>query len=213
MHVALIDYGAGNLHSAGKALERAARDSGWPGSVIATRDPGAVRSADRIVLPGVGAFGDCMTRLDAASGLRAAIEARVVEEGAPILGICVGMQMLAEEGVEFGRHAGLGWIKGRVVPLAPAGQAFKIPHTGWNSLKVARPHALFAGLGNEAFVYFVHSYHLEADEPGDVLAIADHGQNVTAMVARGNIAGTQFHPEKSQAVGLKLLANFLRWQP
>lgn len=215
MHLVLVDYGAGNLHSAAKALERAARESGWPGTVETTRDIAAVRSADRIVLPGVGAFGACMARLNAVSGLRAAIEARVAGEGAPLLGICVGMQMLAEESLEFGRHAGLGWIKGRVVPLAPQDPAFKVPHMGWNALAPRNPaHPLLAELGEgNPYVYFVHSYHLQADEPVDVLATADYGGRVTAMVARGNIAGTQFHPEKSQGAGLQLLANFLRWRP
>ena len=214
MHVALIDYGAGNLRSAAKALERAARDCDWPGDVLVTRDPGAVRAAERVVLPGVGAFADCMAGVNAAPGLRAALEARVMGEGAPFLGICVGMQLLATEGLEFGRHPGLGWIEGRVVRLAPADPALKIPHTGWNSLVIRQAeHPILGGGSPAPFVYFVHSYHLVADDPAVVLAIAEYGQEVTAAIGRGNLVGTQFHPEKSQAVGLKLLANFLRWQP
>lgn len=214
MHVALIDYGAGNLRSAAKALERAGRESGWPGKVLVTHDPGAVRAAERVALPGVGAFADCMAGVNAAPGLRDALEARVTGDRAPFLGICVGMQLMAEEGIEFGRHAGLGWIKGRVVRLAPKDSSLKIPHTGWNTLDLQQAdHPLVDGLGERPFVYFVHSYHLEADNPGDILATADYGQKITAAVVCGNLAGTQFHPEKSQAAGLKLLANFLRWQP
>jgi glutamine amidotransferase len=165
------------------------------------------------VLPGVGAFADCMKGVKSIPGMVAALEDSVLRRGRPFLGICVGMQLLAEVGREFGDHAGLGWIAGDVVRLEPGDPALKIPHMGWNELKIAQPHPLLAGIGDGAHVYFVHSYELRAKDSSDVLATTDYGGAVIAMVARGNIAGTQFHPEKSQAVGLRILKNFLEWRP
>lgn len=216
MSVAVIDYGSGNLHSAAKALERAARDSGYAGPVIVTSDPGMLREADRIVLPGVGAFRDCRDGLMAVPGLWRALEEEVIRHGKPFLGICVGMQLMASRGLEHAETPGFGWIPGDVRPLTPRDSSFKIPHMGWNTLERRRPHALLADipLGSAGLhAYFVHSYHLDARDQSDVVATADHGMTVTAIVARDNLAGTQFHPEKSQALGLRLLANFLRWKP
>ena len=214
--VAIIDYGSGNLHSAAKAFERAARESGAAAEIRVTADAGEVSRADRIVLPGVGAFADCKRGLDAVSGMREALETAVRRQGRPFLGICVGMQLLATRGLEHVTTDGLGWIDGEVRLLEPADPALKIPHMGWNTLTVHRPHALLAGLpigpaGLHA--YFVHSYHLVAANRDDVIAETMHGGPVTAMVGRDNIAGTQFHPEKSQKLGLGLIANFLAWKP
>ena len=216
MTVAIVDYGSGNLHSAQKALERAAATLDAPPPVVLTADPETVRRAERIVLPGVGAFADCMRGLEAVPGMRAALEEAVKRDGKPFLGICVGMQLLASRGLEHVETAGLGWIPGDVTALRPADPALKIPHMGWNTLTARRPHALFAGLptGPDGLhAYFVHSYGLAATRPDDVAAVTDYGGPVTAVVARDNVAGTQFHPEKSQALGLALLANFLRWAP
>ncbi len=216
MKVALIDYGAGNLHSAAKALERAMTDSGLAGAVRVTADAADVAAADRIVLPGDGAYRDCMTQLAAAPGMIETLERRVMREGAPFLGICVGMQLLATKGTENGVTPGLGWLPGSVDRITPRDRALKVPHMGWNTLDDHRPHPLTAGLrlGPDGLhAYFLHAYHLTADNENDVIARADYGQPVTAIVARGNIAGTQFHPEKSQKLGLALLANFLRWNP
>ncbi|MGH6869954.1 MAG: imidazole glycerol phosphate synthase subunit HisH [Rhizomicrobium sp.] len=206
--VALIDYGSGNLRSAERALARAGADT-----IAVTDDPHVVADADRIVLPGVGAFADCMRGLSAIPGMVGALEDAILKRGRPFLGICVGMQLLARVGREFGDHAGLGWIDGEVVRLAPADAALKIPHMGWNVLTPSRAHPLLDGIEAGAHAYFVHSYEFRAAGEADVLAITDYGGPVTAMIARGNIAGTQFHPEKSQAVGLRLLANFLAWRP
>lgn len=206
--IALIDYGSGNLRSAEKALARAGADE-----IAVTNDPAIVAKAERIVLPGVGAFADCMKGVRAIAGMVEALEEAVLKRGTPFLGICVGMQLLANVGREFGAHAGLGWIEGEVVRLAPADAALKIPHMGWNELKIARAHPLLAGIADGAHVYFVHSYEFRVRDAGDVLATTDYGGDVTAMIARGNIAGTQFHPEKSQAVGQTLLRNFLSWRP
>ncbi len=216
MRVALIDYGAGNLHSAGKALERAMGEAGLTGSVAIVTEASAVADADRIVLPGDGAFADCMGQLEAAPGMIETLERRVRRDGTPFLGICVGMQLLATQGTEHGITKGLGWIPGSVDRIAPADRALKVPHMGWNTLDDHKPHALTDGvrLGPDGLhAYFLHAYHLTADNPADVIARADYGQPVTAIVARGNIAGAQFHPEKSQTLGLRLLANFLRWAP
>ncbi|HSI42684.1 MAG TPA: imidazole glycerol phosphate synthase subunit HisH [Xanthobacteraceae bacterium] len=216
MSVALIDYGSGNLHSAGKALERAAREAGLDTKVLVTSDPEAVRRAARIVLPGVGAYADCRRGLDAVPGMMAALSEAVLERGRPFLGICVGLQLLAERGLEHGSTPGFGWIKGEVARLEPDDAALKIPHMGWNGLDVRRPHALLDGIPTGAHgldAYFVHSYHFKLTDAQDLVATAAYGGPVTAMVARGNIAGTQFHPEKSQRLGLALLANFLRWAP
>jgi glutamine amidotransferase len=204
---ALIDYGSGNLRSAQKALARAGAE------VAVTNDPDVVARAERIVLPGVGAFADCMAGVKAIAGMVEALEDAVLKQGRPFLGICVGMQLLADVGREFGDHPGLGWIAGEVVRLSPSDTALKIPHMGWNELTLCAPHPLLAGIETGAHAYFVHSYELRAARAEDVLATTDYGGAVTAMIARGNIAGTQFHPEKSQEVGLMLLANFLKWKP
>jgi imidazole glycerol-phosphate synthase subunit HisH len=214
--VAIIDYGSGNLHSAAKAFERAARDAGLSASIAVTADPRDVAAADRIVLPGVGAFADCKRGLDAVPGMRDALDETVRRKGRPFLGICVGMQLLAERGLEFGTTEGLGWIGGDVTAIRPATPAHKIPHMGWNTVDMRRSHALLAGLptGPKGLhAYFVHSFHLVARDPADVVATVDHGATVTAFVAKDNIAGTQFHPEKSQRLGLDLIANFLAWRP
>jgi len=214
--VALIDYGSGNLHSAGKALERAAREGGTGLEVVVTSNPDAVRRADRIMLPGVGAYADCRRGLDAVPGMVEALTEAVIEQGRPFLGICVGLQLLATRGLEHGTTAGLDWIAGDVVKITPDDASLKIPHMGWNALDVRRPHALLDGIPTGADgldAYFVHSYHLNAARPDDIVATSQYGGTVTAMVARDNIAGTQFHPEKSQRLGLALLANFLKWAP
>jgi glutamine amidotransferase len=216
MNVAIVDYGSGNLHSAAKAFERAAREAGLDQPIVVTRDPAVVADADRVVLPGVGAFADCRRGLDAVDGMVEALEEAVRRKGRPFFGICVGMQLLAERGREYEVTEGLGWIAGEVDRIAPSDPALKIPHMGWNTLNVARRHALLDGLplgpqGHHA--YFVHSYQLQPDDHVDLVAQADYGGPVTAMVARDNIAGTQFHPEKSQKLGLALIANFLQWKP
>jgi glutamine amidotransferase len=214
--IAVIDYGSGNLHSAAKALERAARDSGSNGTVEVTRDPERVRRADRVVLPGVGAFADCKAGLAAVPGMIAAMREAVFERGRPFFGICVGMQLLAERGRENAVTEGLGWIKGEVDKIAPRDKTLKIPHMGWNTLEAKRSHPLFDGINLGAkglHAYFVHSYQLTPADPGDLLAMSDYGGPITAAIARGNIAGSQFHPEKSQKLGLALLANFLKWKP
>jgi glutamine amidotransferase len=212
--VALIDYGSGNLASAAKALARAASThSGGKFNIVTTADPQAVRDAERVVLPGVGAFADCMRGLSAVPGMVEALREKVLKEGAPFLGICVGMQLLATVGVEFGRHAGLGWIAGEVVKITPSDPNLKIPHMGWNQLRLEQKHPLLAGIPAEAHAYFVHSFQLKPTLLEDLIATTDYGGPLTAMVGNENIAGTQFHPEKSQATGLKLLENFLKWRP
>jgi imidazole glycerol-phosphate synthase subunit HisH len=216
MSVAVIDYGSGNLHSAAKALERASRESGVNAAIVVTRDPEAVRKAERVVLPGVGAFADCKRGLDAVPGMVEALTEAVREKGKPFFGICVGMQLLAERGLEHGVTKGLGWLRGDVDRIAPKDASLKIPHMGWNTLNEKRKHPLFDGieLGSQGLhAYFVHSYHLKPADPSDLLAETDYAGAITAAVARGNIAGSQFHPEKSQRLGLALLANFLRWKP
>jgi imidazole glycerol-phosphate synthase subunit HisH len=211
--VALIDYGSGNLRSAAKALERAARESGSGHEVVVTDDAEVVRAADRIVLPGVGAFADCRNGLAAVAGMLEALDEAVIRKGRPILGVCVGLQLMAERGVEFGVHPGLGWLKGEVRKLEPADRALKVPHMGWNDIAVRRPHPVLEGLDGEN-VYFVHSYHMAAADGSDaVLAVADYGEPITAAAGRDNIVGTQFHPEKSQDNGQRLLRNFLAWRP
>lgn len=216
MSVAIIDYGSGNLHSAAKAFERAAHDAGLATSISVTSEPSRLRKAERLVLPGVGAFKDCRDGLLAVPGLCQTLEEEVIAKGKPFLGICVGMQLMASRGLEHEATEGFGWIPGDVKPLAPRDPSFKIPHMGWNTLQMRRRHPLVDGipLGDQGLhAYFVHSYHLDARSPEDVVATTEHGQTVTAMVARDNLAGTQFHPEKSQLLGLTLLANFLRWRP
>lgn len=211
--VALIDYGSGNLASAAKALARASAETGGGQEILVTSDPGAVLASERVVLPGVGAFGDCMAGLSAIPGMVEALRERVLKDGAPFLGICVGMQLLADVGREFGDHPGLGWIAGEVVKIAPADPALKIPHMGWNELKLLRPHPLFDGIAPGAHAYFVHSYQMKPASEANLLATTDYGGPLTAAIGRDNIAGTQFHPEKSQATGLALLGNFLKWKP
>ncbi len=215
MTVAIVDYGSGNLHSAAKALERAALDIGAE-RVTVTHDPAVVRAADRVVLPGVGAFADCRRGLDAVPGMVDALEDVVHGKGRPFLGICVGLQLLAEQGLEHGSTAGLGWIKGVVDRITPSDPALKIPHMGWNTLTPARAHPLLDGIAvgeHGLHAYFVHSYAFQLADPADLVATTDYGGTITAMVARDNVAGTQFHPEKSQRLGLALLANFLKWRP
>lgn len=214
--VAIIDYGSGNLHSAAKAFERAAREVGVASEILVTSKAQDVASADRIVLPGVGAYADCKSGLLAVPGLADALTRAVRENGRPFLGICVGMQLMATRGLEFGVTDGLGWVGGEVQPIAPADPALKIPHMGWNNLDVLRPHALLEDIpvgANGLHAYFVHSFHLKAENENDVVARTDYGGPVTAIVARDNMAGTQFHPEKSQKLGLSLIGNFLRWRP
>src|SRR6185312_15079651 len=210
------DYGSGNLHSAAKAFERAARESGHDQPIVVTRDPDAVRRADRVVLPGVGAFADCRRGLDAVPGMVEALTESVRSRGRPFLGICVGMQLMAERGREYTVTDGLGWIRGEVDRIAPSDPALKIPHMGWNTLSVRTPHPLLEGIptGPDGLhAYFVHSYQLRPTERADVVAEAEYGGPVTAFVGHDNMAGTQFHPEKSQKLGLALIANFLRWKP
>jgi glutamine amidotransferase len=216
MSVAIVDYGSGNLHSAHKAFERAAREAGLDVAVKLTSKPEDVRAAERIVLPGVGAYADCRRGLGAAPGMIEALNEAVRRDAKPFLGICVGMQLMSERGREYETVEGLGWIAGEVVMIEPADAALKVPHMGWNTLALRRPHAVLDGIptgeaGRHA--YFVHSYHLKASDPDDVVAEADYGGPVTAIVARDTMVGTQFHPEKSQKLGLALIANFLRWRP
>ena len=216
MSVVIVDYGSGNLHSAAKAFERAARDAGAEQTIVVTRDPAVVASADRVVLPGVGAFADCRRGLEAVDGMIAALDEAVHKRGRPFFGICVGMQLLAERGREYEVTEGLGWIAGEVDRIAPSDPKLKIPHMGWNTLELARDHALVKGLplGADGLnAYFVHSYELKVANRADLVAQADYGGPVTAIVARDNIVGTQFHPEKSQRLGLALIANFLKWTP
>ncbi|SMF08823.1 glutamine amidotransferase [Tistlia consotensis] len=213
MTCVLIDYGSGNLRSAAKALERAAAESGLSTPILVTADAEAVRQAERIVLPGVGAFADCMSGLSAVAGMTEALNEAVIGRGRPFLGICVGMQLMAERGLEHGSYPGLGWIEGEVEALPPGGPDRKIPHMGWNELAVERAHPVLAGLGDDPHVYFVHSYHLRPKRPELQLGSVDYGGRFAAVVGRDNLIGTQFHPEKSQAVGLRLLTNFLAWKP
>jgi glutamine amidotransferase len=214
--IAIVDYGSGNLHSAAKAFERAAREQGCDQQILVTSDPDNVRGADRIVLPGVGAFADCRRGLDAVAGMVEALNETVREKGRPFLGICVGMQLMAERGREYEVVDGLGWIPGEVDRITPSDPNLKIPHMGWNTLNERRKHPLFDGIALGAdglHGYFVHSYHLNVADRADLVADADYGGAVTAVVARDNYAGTQFHPEKSQRLGLALIGNFLTWKP
>ncbi len=216
MRVAIIDYGSGNLRSATKAFERAAREAGISATIDLTADAERVRTADCIVLPGVGAYADCAPGLAAVAGMREAVEEVAIARGRPFLGICVGMQLMSERGLEKTVTKGFGWIAGDVKEITPADPAFKVPQIGWNTIELTRQHPLFDGIATGAkglHAYFVHSYHLDARLPEQVLARTDYGGPVTAAVARDNLAGTQFHPEKSQALGLALITNFLRWRP
>ncbi|RWH69021.1 imidazole glycerol phosphate synthase subunit HisH [Mesorhizobium sp.] len=216
MRVAIIDYGSGNLRSATKAFERAAREGDIAATIELTADAERVRSADRIVLPGVGAYADCAAGLHAVPGMWEAVEEAAIAKGRPFLGICVGMQLMSERGLEKTITKGLGWIAGDVKEIKPSDPALKIPQIGWNTIDLTRAHPLFSGIetGPKGLhAYFVHSYHLDAKSPAELLATADYGGPVTAAVARDNLAGTQFHPEKSQALGLALITNFLKWRP
>ncbi|MBF9034474.1 imidazole glycerol phosphate synthase subunit HisH [Rhodobacterales bacterium HKCCE2091] len=212
MTTVLVDYDSGNLHSAEKALKRMAAEVG-AGAVVQTADPDVVAWADRVVLPGDGAFPACRRGLQAIAGLEEALLEAVERRGVPFLGICVGMQMMATVGREYEDVAGFGWIAGEVVRIAPSDPALKVPHMGWNDLVVERAHPVLDGIATGDHAYFVHSYHMAVADPADRLAHVDYGGAVTAVVATGNRVGTQFHPEKSQGPGLRLLANFLRWRP
>ena len=212
MSVVLVDYEAGNLHSAQKAFQRMAAETG-AGEVIVTADPEVVARASRLVLPGDGAFPACRHALQAQAGLEQAMTEAVISRGVPFLGICVGMQLLASWGREYQDTAGFGWIGGEVVKIAPADPVLKVPHMGWNDLVIDHPHPVLDGIATGDHAYFVHSYHFRVDDPAERLAHVDYAGDVTAIVGRDNILGTQFHPEKSQAVGLRLIANFLRWTP
>lgn len=212
--VAIIDYGSGNLRSAAKAFERTIREAGLPDQVVVSDDPHVILKADRIVLPGVGAFGDCKTGLSGLPGMLEVLDEAVIKGGKPFMGICVGMQLMAERGLEHGTHVGLGWIAGDVVALNPKNQTLKIPHMGWNVLDVKAPvHPVLADLPENAHAYFVHSYHFEVKTSTHCLASVEYGGQVTAAIGRDNLVGTQFHPEKSQAVGMKVISNFLKWKP
>ncbi len=216
MRVAIIDYGSGNLRSATKAFERAAREAGIDAHIDLTDKADAVAAADRIVLPGVGAYADCRAGLDAVPGMNEALVEAVEQKARPFLGICVGMQLMSSRGLEKTITQGLGWIEGDVKEMEPADPDLKIPQIGWNTLELTRPHPLFDGIPTGPgglHAYFVHSYHLAAKNPQDVIATTDYGGPMTAFVGRDNMAGSQFHPEKSQTLGLALIANFLRWKP
>ena len=216
MRVAIIDYGSGNLRSATKAFERAAREAGIAAEIDLTADAGRVLSADRVVLPGVGAYADCAAGLHAVPGMWEAVEEATGPKARPFLGICVGMQSMSERGLEKTVTPGFGWIAGDVKEITPSDPALKIPQIGWNTLTLNRPHALFDGIAtgpDGLHAYFVHSYHLAASRPEDVVATTDYGGPMTAFVAHENTAGAQFHPEKSQTLGLALISNFLRWMP
>lgn len=209
----IIDYGSGNLRSAAKAFEAAAQSLGLePSAVAVTADPAALRAATHIVLPGQGAFADCMNGLAALPGMVEALTRAVMTDRKPFLGICVGLQLLATRGYEHGTHAGLGWIAGEVRRIEPGAAGLKVPHMGWNELALKRPHSVFDGIATGAHAYFVHSYHFVPADPAATLATADYGAPLVAAAGHGNIAGTQFHPEKSQATGLRIIANFLRWR-
>lgn len=215
--IALIDSGSGNLRSAAKALERAAAEQGLAIQVATTADPDIVRGADRIVLPGQGAFADCRRGLRAVPGLEDSVREAVIDRGRPLLGICVGMQILATVGHEHGDHPGLGWIPGAVVAIPPGqdagGHPLKIPHMGWNELNILAPHPVLAGLAQGEHMYFVHSYHMTGLDPAHMLADVQYGTALTAIIGRDTMIATQFHVEKSQQAGLRLLGNFLRWRP
>ncbi len=216
MNTVIIDYGAGNLHSALKAFERAAKDAKLKDKIAVSANPEDVRNADRVVLPGVGAFKDCRDNLFAIEGMREALSEHAITRGRPFLGICVGAQLMATRGVEHHTTNGLGWIAGDVVPIKPADPSLKIPHMGWNTLNVLSNHAVLNDIktGDDGeHAYFVHSYHMQTTLPDDVIATSDYAGEITAIVGYENLIGTQFHPEKSQGLGLKLIANFLKWRP
>ena len=213
MSIAIIDYGSGNLRSAAKAFERMAGESGVADRVVVTSRPDEVAAAERVVLPGQGAFADCRRGLGAIPGLEDALTEAVIARGRPFFGICVGMQLMAERGREFETVEGLGWMPGEVVAIEPDNPGLKIPHMGWNELELHSPHPVFDGVSGGTHVYFVHSFEFRPGERGDLVATAEYGGQVVAAVGRDNLVGTQFHPEKSQAAGLRLIANFLKWRP
>lgn len=214
MSIVIIDYGSGNLRSAAKSFERGVIEDGLSLDVVVTADPDQVRKADHIVLPGVGAFGDCREGLRALDGMDEALEEAVVRDAKPFFGICVGMQLMATRGLEHGEHEGFGWLEGTVQELTPNDPTLKIPHMGWNELVIEdQNHPLLEGLGSTSHVYFVHSFHMTCDNPSHILATTEYGGPVTAMVGRDNMVGTQFHPEKSQHVGVQVISNFLKWKP
>ena len=216
MKIAIIDYGSGNLRSAQKAFERAAADNNIDAQIDLVTDADAIRSADKIVLPGVGAYADCKSGLAAIDGMIDALQENVAQAGKPFFGICVGTQLMATRGLEKGTTEGLGWIEGDVVHMQPDDPSLKIPQIGWNTIHLRGEHAMFDGLetGDDGLhAYFVHSYHLECKNPDECLAVTHYGGDVTAIVGRDNMIGTQFHPEKSQRLGLALIANFLKWRP
>lgn len=214
MDVCVVDYGSGNLRSAAKAIERAMTEAGVPGRVLVTAQQADIRNADRIVLPGVGAFADCQAGIKAIPGLWEELDNAVKQQGKPLLGICVGMQLMADWGREFGDTAGFGWVPGEVTPITPSDKGLKIPHMGWNNLNFsAPPHVLLEGINEGAHAYFVHSYSFKCTDLSNQIAQVDYGGPIVAAIACDNVAGTQFHPEKSQAVGLRLLTNFLKWTP
>ena len=214
MRIAIVDYGSGNLRSAEKAFEKAAQEHEIDVKVIVTSNADAVVNADRVILPGVGAFADCYQGLNALGGMVEALREVALKKARPFLGICVGMQLLAERGLEHGTHEGLGWIGGEVQPIDTKNIRMKVPHMGWNALQINQGHSkLFKGIEDGAYVYFVHSFRFVPTETSHVIASVEYGPTIVAALARDNIAGTQFHPEKSQAHGLRLLANFLSWSP
>ena len=226
MTIAIVDYGSGNLRSAAKAFERAVREAGLAADVAVTASTAAVAAATHIVLPGVGAFGDCRRGLDAVPGMVEALTETVISRGRPFLGICVGMLLMASAGHEHGDHPGLGWIPGDVVAIGTANDAhvgigaeiglpggLRVPHMGWNDLAIMHSHPVLEGIAPGSHAYFVHSYHFVCREPQHALAGIDYGGPIVAMIGRDNMVGTQFHPEKSQATGLRLIANFLAWRP
>lgn len=214
MNVVIVDYGSGNLRSAAKAIERSVADEGLSLNVQVSAKPDDVRKASHIVLPGVGAFADCRAGLLGLEGMADALHETVLVKAKPFLGVCVGMQLMGTLGLEHGKHAGLGWLNGTVRALQPSDKNLKIPHMGWNELVLNNAqHPVLSGLNNRPHVYFVHSYYFDCDSPVDVLATVNYGGSIPAVVGRDNMIGTQFHPEKSQAVGLKLISNFLKWKP
>lgn len=213
MKVAILDYGSGNLRSAEKAFRRAAMDSGISADIHVTAEPDFVRNADRIVLPGVGAFGACCTGLAAKNGMTDALNEAVLQKGRPFFGICVGMQLMASIGIEHGTHEGLNWIEGEVVRLNPSDKRLKIPHMGWNQITIRKAHPVLKSLTSGAHAYFVHSFGMRPADDRMILADVDYGGAVAAVVGRDNMIGTQFHPEKSQQVGLGLIADYLAWRP
>ncbi|WP_338086897.1 imidazole glycerol phosphate synthase subunit HisH [Magnetospirillum aberrantis] len=212
--VVIVDYGSGNLRSAAKAFERVVAEEGLDAQVVVSSDAETVRGADRVVLPGVGAFADCHAGLGALPGMVEAMAEQVLERGRPFMGICVGMQLMATVGREHGTHQGLGWIKGEVLPITPSDPALKVPHMGWNELAfVPGSHPLLADLPDNPHAYFVHSYRYAVTDPKHQLARVDYGGPICAAIGRDNLVGTQFHPEKSQVTGLRVIANFLKWKP